>query len=135
MTRVRTLAIAIAAALAGSVQAQPFAIDRYTIDCGGGASAGGSFELVGTIGQHDAGGVSSAGGYEVAGGFWLGGAAGGCNQADLAAPLGTLDFSDVLAFLTAFGAMQATADLAEPFGVFDFSDVLSFLTAFGAGCP
>ncbi len=54
--------------------------------------------------------------------------------ADLATPCGTLDFSDVLAFLSAFGAMEPPADLAEPFGVFDFSDVLEFLTAFAAGC-
>jgi len=55
--------------------------------------------------------------------------------ADLAAPFGTLDFSDVLAFLTAFGSMDPAADLGEPFGVFDFSDVIGFLAAFGSGCP
>jgi len=59
----------------------------------------------------------------------------GCSPADLAEPLGTLDFSDVLAFLAAFGSMDPHADLAEPIGVFDFSDVLAFLTAFAAGCP
>ncbi len=59
----------------------------------------------------------------------------GCNAADLAEPFGALDFSDVIAFLTAFGTMQPPADLAEPMGVFDFSDVIAFLTAFGAGCP
>ncbi len=58
-----------------------------------------------------------------------------CGPADLAAPFGVLDFSDVLAFLTAFGAMDPAADLAAPLGVFDFSDVLAFLTAFAAGCP
>ncbi len=58
-----------------------------------------------------------------------------CNGADLAEPYGTLDFSDVVAFLTAFGAMDDAADLAEPFGAWDFSDVVAFLTAFGAGCP
>ncbi len=59
----------------------------------------------------------------------------GCNAADLAEPLGQLDFSDVIAFLSAFGAMDAAADLAEPTGQWDFSDVIAFLTAFGAGCP
>ncbi len=59
----------------------------------------------------------------------------GCNPADLAEPFGALDFSDVLAFLTAFGAADPLADLAPPTGVFDFSDVLAFLTGFGAGCP
>ncbi|MEZ6242525.1 MAG: GC-type dockerin domain-anchored protein [Phycisphaerales bacterium] len=63
------------------------------------------------------------------------GVGGGCNEADLAEPFGSLDFSDVLAFLTAFGAMDPAADLAPPMGVFDFSDVLAFLTAFGGGCP
>ncbi len=55
--------------------------------------------------------------------------------ADLAEPFGVLDFSDVLAFLGAFGAMEPAADLAEPFGVLDFSDVLAFLGSFGGGCP
>ncbi len=59
----------------------------------------------------------------------------GCNEADLALPFGSLDFSDVAAFLGAFGAMQPEADLAAPFGQWDFSDVAAFLGAFGAGCP
>jgi len=58
-----------------------------------------------------------------------------CNDADLAEPFGVLDFSDVVAFLGAFGAMDSAADLAAPFGVWDFSDVVAFLGAFGAGCP
>lgn len=58
-----------------------------------------------------------------------------CNEADLAEPIGSLDFSDVVAFLSAFGAMDPAADLAPPFGSFDFSDVAAFLSAFGAGCP
>ncbi len=62
-------------------------------------------------------------------------AAPGCNAADLAEPYGSLDFSDVIAFLTAFGTMGADADIAEPFGQWDFSDVIGFLGAFGGGCP
>ncbi|MFI4897351.1 MAG: GC-type dockerin domain-anchored protein [Phycisphaerales bacterium JB059] len=62
-------------------------------------------------------------------------AGGACNAADLAEPFGTLDFSDVTAFLTAFATSSGEADLAEPFGTFDFSDVVAFLAAFGAGCP
>ncbi len=58
-----------------------------------------------------------------------------CNDADLAEPFGALDFSDVVAFLGAFGAMESAADIAAPFGTWDFSDVVSFLGAFGAGCP
>jgi len=63
------------------------------------------------------------------------GGTGGCSVADLAEPFGSLDFSDVVAFLTAFGSMATEADLAPPIGVFDFSDVVAFLGAFGAGCP
>lgn len=59
----------------------------------------------------------------------------GCNPADLVPPFGALDFDDVLAFLSAFAAMDPLADLAPAFGEFDFDDILVFLAAFGAGCP
>ncbi|MEZ6243109.1 MAG: VCBS repeat-containing protein [Phycisphaerales bacterium] len=55
--------------------------------------------------------------------------------ADFAEPFGQLDFSDVVAFLTAFASSDTASDLAEPFGQWDFSDVVAFLAAFGAGCP
>ncbi len=54
--------------------------------------------------------------------------------ADMASPFGSLDFSDVVTFLVAFGSMDPSADLAAPMGVFDFSDVAMFLTVFGQGC-
>ena len=60
---------------------------------------------------------------------------GPCNGADLAEPYGTLDFSDVIAFLAALDAMDPDADLAPPLGVFDFSDIVAFLGAYDAGCP
>ncbi len=59
----------------------------------------------------------------------------GCNGADLADPLGQLDFSDIVAFLNAFSAQQPGADLAEPIGQWDFSDVVAFLGLFAGGCP
>ncbi len=59
----------------------------------------------------------------------------GCNAADIALPFGSLDFSDVSAFLIAFSTMTPEADLAVPFGSWDFSDVGAFLTIFGGGCP
>ncbi|MEZ6241722.1 MAG: GC-type dockerin domain-anchored protein [Phycisphaerales bacterium] len=55
--------------------------------------------------------------------------------ADLAEPLGQLDFSDVLAFLVAFANQDPRVDNAQPFGQFDFSDVLAYLTLFAEGCP
>ncbi|MFI4897352.1 MAG: GC-type dockerin domain-anchored protein [Phycisphaerales bacterium JB059] len=69
------------------------------------------------------------------GAYEFGAGPGGCSSADLAEPFGTLDFSDVSAFLTALATMSSEADLAEPFGTFDFSDVVAFLSAFDAGCP
>ena len=59
----------------------------------------------------------------------------GCSPVDLAEPFGVLDFSDVVAFLAAFGAADPAADLAPPLGTLDFSDVLAFATDFAAGCP
>jgi hypothetical protein len=58
-----------------------------------------------------------------------------CNTADLANPLGTLNFFDVLAYLNAFNAGDPSADLANPTGTLNFFDVLAYLTAFNAGCP
>lgn len=43
----------------------------FTVDGGGGQSAGGSFTLAGTAGQPDAG-ILSGGAYTLAGGFWPG---------------------------------------------------------------
>ena len=45
-------------------------IPWYTIDGGGGASSGGSFQLEGTIGQHDATQTMSGGTFSLTGGFW-----------------------------------------------------------------
>jgi hypothetical protein len=52
--------------------AQPYVIDRYTIDGGGGAITGGVFRLTATIGQHDAGPTMTNGGFALTGGFWAG---------------------------------------------------------------
>src|SRR5437773_2686222 len=64
-----TLAILLASAPAARAQ---FLIDWYTVDSGGGSSAGGGFSLTGTIGQPDA--ADQAGGaFQCLGGFWGGG--------------------------------------------------------------
>ena len=57
-----------------------------------------------------------------------------CGAADLATPIGELDFFDVLEYLGQFDAEDASADLAAPFGSFDFFDVLEYLGLFDAGC-
>jgi len=58
-----------------------------------------------------------------------------CGEADLAAPFGEHDFSDVVAFLVAFDSQEQIADLAPPFGVLDFTDVVIFIERFAVGCP
>jgi hypothetical protein len=50
--------------------AQPYSIDWFTIDGGGGTSTGGVYLVSGTIGQPDAGGPMTNGQYSVTGGFW-----------------------------------------------------------------
>jgi len=49
--------------------AQSYTIDWFTLDGGGGTSAGGGFTLASTIGQSDAG-TMTGGGFALAGGFW-----------------------------------------------------------------
>lgn len=60
-------------ALTGDEGPATFEINWYTIDGGGGQSAGGNFTLTGTIGQPDANFGGAAGGiYGFVGGFWGG---------------------------------------------------------------
>lgn len=47
---------------------------------------------------------------------------------------GTLNFFDVSAFISDFGAMNPSADLIDD-GSFNFFDVSAFIQLFGAGCP
>ena len=49
-----------------------YSIQWYTIDGGGESSAGGPYQVTGTIGQPDAG-YHYAAPYELLGGFWVGG--------------------------------------------------------------
>ena len=60
----------LCAALIPVAVAQNYAITKYTIDGGGGASAGGNYVVQGTIGQPDASEASTGGKYAVTGGFW-----------------------------------------------------------------
>jgi len=131
----RLCMIMSAALCSASAAGQPFAVESYTIDSGGGISAGGSFVLHGTIGQHDAGPESASGGLAVRGGFWVGSAAPGCNAADVAEPFGLLDLADVTAFVTAFNSGDPLADIAAPFGLLDLADVSLFVASFVGGCP
>ena len=65
---ISTLAIVV---LAGMAQAggSGFAITSHTIDCGGGQASGGTFDLLGVIGQPDVGPELSGGTFTLVGGF------------------------------------------------------------------
>jgi hypothetical protein len=54
-----------------SALAQPFTLEFFSFDGGGGLSAGGGFSLAGTIGQPDAGSLRG-GAFTLEGGFWPG---------------------------------------------------------------
>ncbi|USO00013.1 MAG: alpha amylase C-terminal domain-containing protein [Phycisphaeraceae bacterium] len=58
----------------------------------------------------------------------------GCNAADIADPLGTLDLADIAAFTSAFIAQGAAADI-DGNGVWDLGDIGAFIEAFTGGCP
>jgi hypothetical protein len=58
----------------------------------------------------------------------------GCNDADLAAPFGTLDLADIVAFVTAFTSAEPPADLSGDM-LYDLADITIFVTAFSGGCP
>lgn len=65
------LAAGLGVVLGASAQTPAFTLDWFTIDGGGGVSAGGGFTVQGTIGQPDAGGPMAGGVYAVTGGFWV----------------------------------------------------------------
>ncbi len=52
------------------LRAQNYTIDWFKISGGGGTSTGGTYQVSGTIGQHDAGGPMTGGNYSLTGGFW-----------------------------------------------------------------
>ena len=57
-----------------------------------------------------------------------------CSPADLAEPLGVLDLSDIVAFVTAFTSFDPSADFNGD-GLFDLADITAFVGAFTTGCP
>ena len=50
--------------------AQQYSIDWFKIAGGGGVSSNGQYSVIGTIGQHDAGGAMAGGNFSLTGGFW-----------------------------------------------------------------
>ena len=61
--------ILVSLAAVATLQAQPYTVDWFTIDGGGGTSSGGAYSISGTAGQPDAG-TLGGGSYNLVGGFW-----------------------------------------------------------------
>jgi len=81
------------AALAGDASLE---LSRHSIDAGGVIrSAGGDFELSGTIGQPDAG-VLTGGNFTLTGGFWFEEPPGDCNENGIVELLDHADFTNCL---------------------------------------
>ncbi|MEM9167952.1 MAG: GC-type dockerin domain-anchored protein [Planctomycetota bacterium] len=55
--------------------------------------------------------------------------------ADLAEPLGTLNFFDIAEYIALFNAGDPVADFAAPFGAINFFDIAEYINQFNAGCP
>ena len=148
MNRFLTLVL-MAFAMAVPAAAQ-YDLSWFTIDSGGGACAGGIFELSGTIGHADASSFStpmSGGVFELVGGFWTADAppAGCPGQRGDTNCDGTVDFFDIDPFLTALfnnpqylatycGGSNCAVDVDES-GTVDFFDIDPFLMCVFGDCP
>ena len=125
------------------LSAQPYIISWFTIDGGGGYAAGGTFELEGTIGQHDAGPVMTGGNFELAGGFGVGQNNLPINLGDANGD-GVFDNLDIASFVLALTnpvAYQAMFPDVDPNvvldmnddGVFNNLDIAGFVAALTGG--
>ena len=128
-----TLILIASAALIGpSPNGGDFTIGWWTIDGGGGVSSGGSFELAGTIGQHDAGATMTGGSFELTGGFWAGFEEEGSCFADFDGN-GVLNILDFVAYQNAFVGGDLSAD-CDNNGVLNILDFVCFQNEFQTGC-
>ena len=110
-----------------------FTVDWWTVDGGGGASSGADFTVTSTIGQPDAG-VSTGGTWTLSGGFWAGGAVSVPPCPEDLDGSGAVDFGDVLAVLSTFGACPGCPEDLDGNDTVDFADLLVVLSTFGP-CP
>jgi hypothetical protein len=133
----------VALAICGTTLATPelaraqLAITWYTIDGGGGTSAGGSLIVSGTIGQPDAG-VLSGGALSVEGGFWNTAITTSCYaNCDASTTPPILSAGDFICFLARFraGDPYANCDGNTSPPTLSAGDFVCFLNAFRAGCP
>ena len=116
-------------------KAQPYAIDWWTVDGGGGEVSGGTFVLRGTAGQPDAGPALTGGAFTLRGGFWVGTDTGGPTCPPCAADYdqsGGVDGDDIGAFFDDWQAGEPCADVDGSGGV-DGDDIGFFFDRWQAG--
>ena len=111
---------------------QALRIDWFTVDGGGGYSAGGALELSGTIGQPDAG-VLTGGAFELVGGFWGGTGAPEPCPGDLDGDL-TVTLTDLALLLSDFDCTNACAGDVDDDDDTDLTDLAVLLANFDLTC-
>lgn len=128
--RLRLPAMLVVAAAAAVSTGDPLEITRSTIDGGGVMhSTGGDFELSGTIGQHDAG-VLTSGDFELAGGFWFEQPRGDCNETGGVDLLDYDDFEPCLTGPNAGVTVGCECFDVDRSGAVDLADVAVVQTTF-----
>jgi hypothetical protein len=113
-----------------------FDLSWNTIDGGGGSSAGGTFEMQGTIGQPDAGVVALSGGsFEVIGGYWPGSTQfqATCPADVTLPPNGVVNIDDLIVVITHWGQAGGQGDVNHDNTV-DIDDLLQVIVHWGM-CP
>jgi hypothetical protein len=131
-------ALGLAAAPALAQSGGGFDLTWSTIDCGGQttASTGGSFAVAGTVGQPDAGQMSSAN-QRVIGGFWAVTAPLPCYaNCDASTTPPILNVNDFVCFQQHFAAGDpyANCDGSTTPPVLNIADFVCFQGKFAAGC-
>ncbi|HPF41219.1 MAG TPA: hypothetical protein P5081_09370 [Phycisphaerae bacterium] len=132
---IRTIALTLT--LSTPLVAGTYDVSWRTNDAGGGYSAGGAFEVEGTVGQHDTG-YSAGGVFEMEGGFWAGAATTACACPGDVNHDGTLDGADIQQFVSCLlgdGACGcADVDGMNSVGLADVGSFIAALTS-GQACP
>ena len=112
---------------------EDYSVTWYTVDGGGGAGIGGDFELVGTVGQPEAG-IMTGGDFEIVGGFWPGIAPSCYGDLDDDNQIGLTDLAELLAnYGTTSGATYPDGDL-DGDGDVDLQDLAELLAVYGTDC-
>ena len=135
MKRIIRVAVFISGLVPSMARAQ-FAVDWYSVDCGGGTAAGGTFAVTGTIGQPDAGAPHAGGTFEVTAGFLVPSDScyANCDQST-AAPI--LNVNDFQCFIIKYAAgdSYANCDQSTSAPMLNINDFQCFANRFAAGCP